>query len=548
MGYMDQMGYWHDPVLGIWKVNPGETPDTAAAHPKNLQWEDEFTGMPGPTPVANDPASRWSSYQNTLAQALQAPPTVDPNQMQQTLSPVQTSGTANVTANTSSPTTAAQSTTGYTNIPTAPGVFEPNTQTGQISYNMNKFQLRMKGPGPNDWKFSNDVAEIDKLLNEGWQPIGDEGNVLNVESFNGGTLIDGLPINTVLTGLMSPAQRTALINGGKWNPEWEPGGNLPIRIDENALNGSTGNTPPPTTGGGTDPTGGSNVNTSALPKDFSDMLRDLIDRSLKQGESGQKALGDVLSRLGDSSDFAKKIAGENYAKRNQLVDQMLGRVNPAIEQAIAGMNTGQGLSPEAKAALRVNAVESPEYAYQQQASQLKGLLGQRGAYGGETPGSLGDIVRGYAPLMTERDRTRSGLTADSILADEQRRFESLGLNRQTGLGAMNIGAGLTGTLGNIFDPSNAMSQGNQSLASLLNATNAYNQSGFQGLGGASSLAGILGDQQTGSFANLLKSSLLSTGLDIGSKLPWTDIFKSIAGIFAGGKAPRPPEPGQDDEF
>lgn len=67
--------------------------------------------------------------------------------------------------------------------------------------------------------------EIQTKLDEGWRPSDDGGTTLmgddRVRKSNGGWLIDDRPVNTVVSGLIDPAQRQALIAEGRWHPEWD---------------------------------------------------------------------------------------------------------------------------------------------------------------------------------------------------------------------------------------------------------------------------------------------------------------------------------------
>ena len=256
-----------------------------------------------------------------------------------------------------------------------------------------------------------------------------------------------------------------------------------------------------------------------LPADLVEMLRTLVQQSVDQGAQGQNRLNRLVDNYGQYLDFAQQSLGSTMQTRDQLVQSLLGTLTPGIQSAIGGMNEAPGLSPEAMAALRSQAVEGPQRDYQSQVEQLKTSLAGRGAYGGgDTPGALGEIVRGYAPLMSNRDSTRQNLLSQAILADEQRKFESLGLNRQTGLGAINAGTNLTSALGGIYSPNAFLGATEGALGGLGSALSGQTAAGFQGLNTAGGMADSLVRQNelqdNNQLRNLLLSSLLGTGGNI----------------------------------
>jgi hypothetical protein len=241
------------------------------------------------------------------------------------------------------------------------------------------FRMRLRGPD-GTYKFTRDIGEIDKLLGQGWKPIGDDGRTLNVESFNGGTLIDGLPLNTVLTGTITDEQRRAMINGGRGSA-----------VDGIPLTQSTPGSPQqgPANFGQAGYFGNQGAQAPGLPDDFQDMLRQLIQESRDQGKRGEERLTGITDDYKNFLGFARSAAEQTFGRRDELVNAMLGKVTPGIESAISGMNDAPGLSPEGMAALRQRATEGPERDYQAQVQNLKTQLAQRGAYGGgDLPGSL----------------------------------------------------------------------------------------------------------------------------------------------------------------
>lgn len=399
-------------------------------------------------------------------------------------------------------------------------VIPPDPETGG-------FRLPLRGPN-GDWKYSRDVGEIDSLIKQGYVVYrrggSGDGTPANVETNwnnTGGTLIDGLPLNTVLTGTITDDQRRALLASGKQVPS-------DIAVVPTV---STG-TPPagpgaPTSGTGAEPGGGGNLldillqggwfgNPGAAAPGLNDNLEkalfQLIQEARDQGKRGQESLTGLTSDLKDYLAFGMAGAQDSYSRGNELADMLLGKIMPGVESAIGTMNQATGLSPEGMAALRLQATEGPERAYQEQVQQLKTELGRRGALGGQMPGDANAILGGYAPLMTARDSTRSNLLSQAILADEQRKFDTLGLNRQTAASFANLAGGLAPAMKQAFSPSPFLGASEAGLGGLFNTINAGTASGFEGLNTASRLAGTLGEMQPASFKNTLLSALMGTGL------------------------------------
>ncbi len=283
-------------------------------------------------------------------------------------------------------------------------------------------------------------------------------------------------------------------------------------------------------------TPGAPPSSAPLPDNLEDALRQLMQDARTQGKAGQENYAGLIDDLKNSLAFNRAGAEQSYNQGNQFAQQFAGMVTPGIQSAIGTMNQATGLSPEAMTALRRQAVEGTERDYQSNISSLKSQLGQRGAFGGQTPGDVNALLSGYAPLMGARDASRSSQLANATLADEQRKFDTLGLNRQTAAQFGGISAGLSTGLKNAFSPSPFLSGADSALSGLGSAINAGNQSGFQGIQTAGNLAGTWADQQPESFKNILYSSLLNTGLNTGGNLlgDWLGGLGGNQGTQQGG--------------
>lgn len=400
---------------------------------------------------------------------------------------------------------------------------------------------RMLLYGPNgEWKWSGNTGEIHNLLQQGYRAIRQDGTVQETRPFQGGYLVDYgggefVPIQTVLgDGIISSLQAEALRAAGYRVPAHltivdDPGGG-------GGRPGPPGETPP----GGNLANNGNIGNTGQqLTGDFNEWLRQLIQGSLNQGANAQNAYGGIFDDLRNALAFTRSGAEQSYNQGNELTNMLLGYLTPGLNSAMNTMNQSTGLSPEAMAALRLNATEKPENDYQQQVQQLKTELAQRGAFGQNMPGASDEIIRGYSPLLSARDSTRSQLLANTILADEQRKLDTLKLNRDTASSFFNTAAGLTTGLKNAYSPAPWLNANDSALTNILAGITAQNNAGFQGMTQATNLMRILQDMQPGSFRNTLLASILGTTADaIGtaSNRPgfWSGVWNAVRGIFGGG--------------
>lgn len=367
---------------------------------------------------------------------------------------------------------------------------------------------------------------LNQDLQAGGVPLDAQGQPMQVDQFQGGWIVRGQDgnwstLNPLFGQQMTSAQVQALSGAG-------------LSVAGIPTGGSTGNT-----GGGAGTTGGpgygapggtsgpppgsagagylgnQGAQAPRLPTDIEKALMELMQEARNQGVRGQEALTGLVDDYKNYLGFARSAAEQTFNRRNQLTDTLLGKITPGIESALGTMNEATGLSPEAMAALRLQATEQPERDYQQQVEQLKTQLAGRGAFGGGAmPGDAGAMIRGYAPLMSARDSTRASLLSNAILANEQRKFDTLGLNRQTALGAMGTGAGLTSSLAGAYNPASLFGANESALGGILNTINSGTASGFQGLNTATGAANVLQEMQPGSFRNTLLASLLSTGGNI----------------------------------
>jgi len=378
-------------------------------------------------------------------------------------------------------------------------------------------QMYVRMPDGSERTFYGITEQLNQALQQGGRPIMPNGELAQVEQFQGGWLLNGnQPLNVWMGEGYTPEQIDVLTQAGRLQPTGPeslgPGTGQPTVPP---ANGTTTTGAPVTPGSPAVPPGylgNQGANAPSVPSDLQDMLRQLIQEARNQGVRGQEALTGVTDDLKNYLAFSRAAAEQSMGRRDSLVDALTGMVTPGIASAMGTMNQATGLSPEAMAALRAQAVDGTQRQYQGQVQDLKTQLAARGAMGGMTPGAADQMIQGYAPLMANRDATRSNLLSQAILADEQRKFDTLGLNRQTAASFANLGGSLAAGLGNVYNPSQFLGGNEAALSGLLGAANSGTAAGLGGLNAAANFTGNLADLAPGSFRNTLYGALLGTGL------------------------------------
>ncbi len=266
---------------------------------------------------------------------------------------------------------------------------------------------------------------------------------------------------------------------------------------------------------------GGGTNTSPqLDDNLTKALKQLMQMSQDQSTAGQNLLKGLLDQLQGNINFNQSQTTRTSGQRDALVSALLGGNfddNGAFTANGQGLLGGynqllgkvdQGLDPMTMAALNQQAIEGPQNDYQNQVQQLKEALGQRGAYGGgDTPGSFGDIVRGYAPLTTARDTTREGLLQQTAFQNTAQK----NANNQLVANALSSLGGLTTNLATNYNPAAYNSATQDALKNALSGVGQNTETGFQGLETANKLASTLTDAQGTSLKGLLTASLVGSG-------------------------------------
>ena len=251
-----------------------------------------------------------------------------------------------------------------------------------------------------------------------------------------------------------------------------------------------------------DPTGG-----AELPEDAQDILRILgqfgLDRSLQNQPLVEQGLMDREHQIAQQKNTA--------AQRDQLIDLLTsgrdgspGFLAP-LQTFLANANKAEGLPPDVLSALRSEATSGINRQYEGAAQGLRTDLLRRGAFGGDTPASSGDILRGFGPLSAARADATSAANRNVILANEEMKQRQLERNQQNALSAAQQMLGGIGTFGNIYDPIPYASAGNAALGTAVNAYSA----GQPFLNSSITAAGGIADLEPGSFKNILLTNLLA---------------------------------------
>jgi hypothetical protein len=436
-----------------------------------------------------------------------------------------------------------------------PGSIWPGPGTGRLTLRARNGQMVTLD--------ASDYVGIDRLTRSGWLPLNTAGKPYQVVDYKGGQVFldpdrpgDAFPLNELLGGHKTPEQQAAM-------PDFwasmgnQPGPNTPTPGLPPFVTPMPSGLAPGTTMGG---------------MDYQALIKSLIAESLQQGQHGQESVQGIRDLLNEFLVSTMGNAAGRGDQQDALTRMMLDRLQPGMQQAIGMLGQAQGgLSPDqmtmltdtlgsggrsimhslnnmltpldetqglpagALAALRTNALDTTARAYDQSQDALKSQLLRSGAMGAQdTPGSLGDIVRGYGELESQRVGQQSQLLAQSQLANAEAQRQNYGLAQQTGLGAlsglnalggtlastylqnagqqlqglglsnqtalnaMNMGGNLIGTLGNIYSPNAYLGASQGAFGNLLGTTQQGIQSGLGGIQNASALMQALAAQQSGS--------------------------------------------------
>jgi hypothetical protein len=231
-----------------------------------------------------------------------------------------------------------------------------------------------------------------------------------------------------------------------------------------------------------------------------DIIREGMIRALGRATTGPDALMQrALEReQGLFGDFKGQLA-----RQISSGEQLFGRARAGLDQQLGLFD--QGLSPQAQAALRQQLTGELPREEREADAALRVELARRGAIGDQTtPGSAGDILRGFAPIKTRFAGLRAEARRTGILANEQQ----LAQNRQQALQALGTIPSQATAFGQVFDPSALMVGAGRAGEA---ATGAF-QAGTGGFGAAGQFAGALSNLDPNSFRNTLINALSGSAM------------------------------------
>jgi len=192
---------------------------------------------------------------------------------------------------------------------------------------------------------------------------------------------------------------------------------------------------------------------------------------------GQGVQGQAQAGIGQSQqqrqDLINRIIGQGQSIQDlipQLMAQRNAQVTSASNPAIAGLTRAaglfdEGLSPQVQNAMFGQSKEMAQQGFQQAAQQMKEQLAARGAIGQQDlPDALGDVVNALGPLYSGREQAVTQGFQNAVLANQQ----ALNANRGLATQAAGTLGGLSGTLGNIYNPADITNALNQ----IMGTTNA----------------------------------------------------------------------------
>lgn len=378
---------------------------------------------------------------------------------------------------------------------------------------------------------------------------------------NGGT---GEPVPYGTNGYPGPAVTGPGGTGTPPNTEAPPPGQYGGPGTGTTSTGTPGPGVPVTNGAGK---GGASPIT-VTGNDFQKQLQTMINNVYAKMPGAE-------TMFGNAANFAQtlmNVVGNDRTKRDQLVASLQnpGEFESGLRQMVTDLRHQQdtqvsrtlepamgeiastigrentGLSPAAQAALYGGAKENAARGYAQSAEQLKSMLASRGAYGGDMPGSEGDIVRGFSPLLAARENAVADANRQAVMADETMRQQ----NRAAGLQAAGLSGSLMGTLGSIYNPSPAISGAlgaeqnrtatantygniydpNKTAAAASGATSTGNESYgniLKNLGLPFEAAPALGTVEAAKTGNALLPSLIGGAA---SNIDWNKLISKIPGM------------------
>lgn len=450
--------------------------------------------------------------------------------------------------------------------------------------------LMVKMPDGQVKAFTDINEELNQAFQNGAQLQRADGSFTTPKQFNGGWIAQGVDgqygsMQTWMSGgQYAPGESEALVSAGlNKQPQNVTPGDGTIRDSSGNIVMNTGGAENKNGAGNLNSEGGNVTDWGGMVKGLDDntgkMIKQMITMNLSRlpglnqyGNKIDSMTNHIYDMMNSSSEYRdsmmQALAGgptqwegfmndmvkNTLQQRDTQVSRALEPVMGSLQGFYDRANTSDAMSPTAQAAMRNSASQDITNQYNGAASNLKTELLRRGAIGGgDLPGSVGDIVRGFGPLESGRATALAQSNRDIDLTAEQQRLSSLMQNRQLASSAVGMGSNLMSSLGQIYDPSSFLNASNQATGQRMNQAQIYGSAydptaymaGLNGMNNselgafnagtglfnsAGGMGGTLGELEPNSFRNILLASLISSG---GKAIPWDKIFSGAGKILGG---------------
>jgi hypothetical protein len=198
------------------------------------------------------------------------------------------------------------------------------------------------------------------------------------------------------------------------------------------------------------------------------LLQSLLAMLQQQGDRSNQMFQTNLDRTNQLN----TMFGNQFDRQQGFIDNFLGEgggLLNSLKDQLALLNKRDPISEAGKAAMNRDLEGGIQQDFDQADKALRVELQRRGAVGGSLPGSRGDIVRGFGPLIAGREQAMGQARRDVVLADEEQQLRSLLANRQTASNALSSGSNLLGQVATATSPNALLSGQLQSAQNELGA-------------------------------------------------------------------------------
>lgn len=344
--------------------------------------------------------------------------------------------------------------------------FNPGPQYSGMGSTTAPTALTVQMPGGGTQTF-NTVNQAAQAILAGGTPLNAQGQPETVTNFDGGYLVNGMPLNVAMGLGWVPGQTQALAAQGMPIPNTNP----PVQAGSAAWNGSSptnyaaSQQAQTSTASGSPLSALSTTGNSPSGTNTADIIKQLMGLDTSQLSQSGGLLDTANSLYGNLSNY---LQSANTNQQN-LINQIFGGTNAngtttqgiwsgiqnmlnnagtgltpqdaqSMQNAINAANTnvqnltgatmtnanqfsglmGQGLSPAVQAAMNSAAIDLPNQQYQQGLQTLNSNLLDRGLGGGALPTSVQDLTSGMGSLIAARNaQTEQGLQNAAMQNQQQ---------------------------------------------------------------------------------------------------------------------------------